>query len=246
MSDTPKCYFCNDPLGINAPSEKALERFTRQTGVKADGPICASCINKFKSPKGQVHVLTRDAMTLVSSEAVGAIKSDDYARYAVAQEKINRALDGVEALIKNHLDVIEALNERRTQIVRARQKVAQHLAASPSANYFNRRTEADRYLAKIEVRREIFGRDGYACKACGTRANLSIDHIIPVRAGGTDDHSNLQTLCIRCNSKKGFAYVAENYPERVKGTIDPNNPFLCAEAGSPMDEYDAFELVQLP
>jgi 5-methylcytosine-specific restriction endonuclease McrA len=46
---------------------------------------------------------------------------------------------------------------------------------------------------------------GYKCKYCGRgsdEAKLSKDHIIPVSKGGTDYASNIQLLCISCNSKK--------------------------------------------
>ena len=50
---------------------------------------------------------------------------------------------------------------------------------------------------------EVFARDDYRCVCCGTRENLSVDHIHPVSKGGTNDMDNLQTLCRSCNSKKG-------------------------------------------
>lgn len=46
-------------------------------------------------------------------------------------------------------------------------------------------------------------RDRYACKACGAETNLTVDHIVPLSKGGTDDLGNLQFLCARCNSSKG-------------------------------------------
>jgi 5-methylcytosine-specific restriction endonuclease McrA len=41
------------------------------------------------------------------------------------------------------------------------------------------------------------------CKKCGTKKNLTIDHIIPLSKGGTNKFSNLQCLCKKCNQKKG-------------------------------------------
>lgn len=45
---------------------------------------------------------------------------------------------------------------------------------------------------------------GYArCVACGTRADFSFDHKIPLAEGGHNGLDNLQLLCKPCNSKKG-------------------------------------------
>lgn len=54
----------------------------------------------------------------------------------------------------------------------------------------------------VDVRWRIFERDNFTCKHCGTRRCLSVDHIIPKSKGGSDEESNLQTLCGRCNSIK--------------------------------------------
>ena len=56
------------------------------------------------------------------------------------------------------------------------------------------------------LRKEVFKRDNYTCCECGAKkedgATLHIDHIIPVSKGGTDELSNLQTLCSDCNLNK--------------------------------------------
>ena len=47
----------------------------------------------------------------------------------------------------------------------------------------------------------------YTCKACGREldkndSDLTIDHIVPRKYGGTNAVINLQVLCRSCNSKK--------------------------------------------
>lgn len=56
-----------------------------------------------------------------------------------------------------------------------------------------------------KLRHEVFKRDGYRCRECGAskdETSLEIDHIVPVARGGTNDISNLQTLCRECNRMK--------------------------------------------
>jgi len=56
------------------------------------------------------------------------------------------------------------------------------------------------------IRHEVFKRDNYTCVECGAKkedgATLHVDHIIPISKGGTDELSNLQTLCSECNLNK--------------------------------------------
>jgi 5-methylcytosine-specific restriction endonuclease McrA len=56
-------------------------------------------------------------------------------------------------------------------------------------------------------RAAIYIRDGHQCVRCGCKNGLTIDHIIPKAAGGTDGIENLQTLCEDCNQAKGDGYM---------------------------------------
>jgi 5-methylcytosine-specific restriction endonuclease McrA len=49
---------------------------------------------------------------------------------------------------------------------------------------------------------EIRRRQGHRCLACGEKKPLTQDHIIPVSRGGVHTASNIQGLCLSCNSKK--------------------------------------------
>ena len=56
------------------------------------------------------------------------------------------------------------------------------------------------------LKRELMRRQDNTCTYCGYRrraASLDIDHVIPVARGGSNDPSNLQVICRRCNQRKG-------------------------------------------
>ena len=48
-----------------------------------------------------------------------------------------------------------------------------------------------------------FKRDGFQCAECSSTEDLSIDHVVPERHGGTLELENLRVLCKSCNSRKG-------------------------------------------
>ena len=57
-----------------------------------------------------------------------------------------------------------------------------------------------------KLKHEIWRRDNFTCQYCGKTINdieLEVDHILPVSKGGKSILSNLQTLCVECNRKKG-------------------------------------------
>jgi 5-methylcytosine-specific restriction endonuclease McrA len=49
----------------------------------------------------------------------------------------------------------------------------------------------------------IYKRDDNQCQYCGSRKNLTIDHVIPRCRGGKDTWDNLVACCSRCNIAKG-------------------------------------------
>lgn len=55
-----------------------------------------------------------------------------------------------------------------------------------------------------KMRSAIYERDNHCCVKCGSKRNLEVDHIIPIAKGGKSSFDNLQTLCHRCNIRKGM------------------------------------------
>ena len=66
-------------------------------------------------------------------------------------------------------------------------------------------TKTPRIPIPNSVRQYIYQRDKFQCQSCGQtqiETKLNIDHIIPLAKGGSNDMSNLQTLCQTCNQNK--------------------------------------------
>ncbi len=59
------------------------------------------------------------------------------------------------------------------------------------------------------TRSMIYKRDDNECQYCGSKTNLTIDHVIPRSRGGEDTWENLVTCCASCNSKKGNLLLKE-------------------------------------
>lgn len=74
-------------------------------------------------------------------------------------------------------------------------------------------------------RKRIYGRDKNQCGYCGSKKNLTIDHIIPRSRGGGNTWENLVTCCSNCNTKKG-----DRTPEdaNMKLRVKPKKPDFFA------------------
>jgi hypothetical protein len=87
---------------------------------------------------------------------------------------------------------------------------------------------------KIRVNRHrIMRRDGYTCVYCGSKKNLTIDHILPKSRGGRNTWQNLITCCSGCNRIKG-----DKTPEEAKMTMifSPYEPSIFSEVINPSVE----------
>lgn len=74
---------------------------------------------------------------------------------------------------------------------------------------FKNSIQGQRALMTTLLREKIKMRDNYTCRICGATIDneknllLEIDHIVPLSKGGMTTEDNLQTLCWKCNRKKG-------------------------------------------
>jgi diadenosine tetraphosphate (Ap4A) HIT family hydrolase len=77
-----------------------------------------------------------------------------------------------------------------------------------------------------KLRYAVLKRAGFHCELCGVSADeraLEVEHILPIKHGGSDELENVQALCWKCSAEKGagddtdFRKVRESYGDRAEG-----------------------------
>ena len=106
-------------------------------------------------------------------------------------------------VIKRLMKQLKRLTSDHALIVEFRNRVESRYAKWLFDSYPERRKRANYFISKPQLRLAVLYRDGGACVKCKSAESLTMDHIIPVKLGGSDDIENLQTLCKPCNSSKG-------------------------------------------
>src|SRR3954464_15319012 len=85
------------------------------------------------------------------------------------------------------------------------------------------RVPRDTHRRKI-TRRAVFARDRWTCQYCGSRSNLTVDHVIPRSKGGDSSWTNIVASCAPCNRRKGdhLPQHIGMHPRRNPTTPNPN------------------------
>lgn len=65
-----------------------------------------------------------------------------------------------------------------------------------------------------EIKRMVLERDK-KCRSCGSVEKLTVDHVIPLSRGGTDEPGNLRTLCASCNQNKS-SFIEWDFLRRLR------------------------------
>lgn len=110
----------------------------------------------------------------------------------------------------------------------------------PSVIRLNRYVHAP-YKGVTLTRQNIFKRDNFECQYCGTKRDLTLDHVLPTSRGGPHSWLNLVTACKRCNTRKGdFTPEEAGMPLRHKPFKPSYTLFLKDAPGVHQHEWEEF------
>jgi 5-methylcytosine-specific restriction endonuclease McrA len=78
------------------------------------------------------------------------------------------------------------------------------------------------YKKIMLTRKNILRRDRQRCQYCGSRDQLTIDHIFPKSRGGRDTWENLVAACVPCNNRKGNRTLREANMKLLRKPFRPS------------------------
>lgn len=102
------------------------------------------------------------------------------------------------AFLLVYLDKADLIQAAKGEVIRSIDSTYPY----PSIIKINRYVTAP-YRGVVLTRYNVFKRDAHKCQYCGTKNDLTLDHLIPKSKGGKTTWKNIVTACKKCNAKKG-------------------------------------------
>jgi ATP adenylyltransferase len=153
-------------------------------------------------------------------------------------------------------DLQELTSDERNELLRLCEEAVANYSVRRGRKLYDHRRMAVGDISGT-ARYEVLRRAGFRCDLCGISSAeeraLEVDHIVPRRHGGTDDVSNLQALCYKCNANKGarddsdLRAVRTSMGDRSAGCIfcNPGDREIMAQNELALALYDTFPVTPL-
>ncbi len=191
--------------------QRATNAWSVSRRLEIKWPVCSKCFSLIRKNVLPLGVAPSDFAVS------GQLKEIQNIAHRLSKKtplhEIFDLIKSVDGLSIFHHEAIQVFNQKAIEASEAAKKVewTRRIVESAksiielklSISYDFCRKAANRAISNPVIRKAVFERDGFECKICGSRDNLSVDHIKPVRFGGGDEMENFQTLCLPCNSSKG-------------------------------------------
>ena len=123
--------------------------------------------------------------------------------YLTATRAIKKVTDLSQA--SRFMDKMEAKKLRDHAPRKLKKYKIKSIEEANLLNNTNKEAQVKRKAIPAQTRTMIYNKAKGHCAICGKFVpcdEYTIDHIIPISKGGTDDESNLQCCCLTCNRMK--------------------------------------------
>ena len=220
-----QCSYCSGKGPF--VKEKTIIKFASIRLMIPRTPICGKCFlniarNKLPVSSTSHEMSLMDRVSLIKSAASGLSKQTplhkikDLCDELTKMESLQKA---AEVEFKSRAIEAEQAAKKIEWIKSCIAEAQIVVSGKLRTTYENCRKVANKCCSDIEIRNAVFSRDNFVCVICGHDENLSVDHIKPVKLGGTNELENLQTLCLSCNVKKGWKYDGKKLRTKRPGEL---------------------------
>lgn len=90
------------------------------------------------------------------------------------------------------------------------------------------------------TRGNVFKRDNYECLYCGSKKNITWDHVFPKCRGGQNTWENLATCCLDCNNFKGGRTPEEANMKLKYKPYKPKYSSFLKNIGSSKEDWKVY------
>lgn len=200
-----KYYICND---IKFLTGMGCGNTTPDTGTHYK---MADADNFVKSHKGYTYIKVRNSskgndyvictpMRFVGND-LNIVNTIKQAKWFETPEDAYCYLDAYSSRIPK--DIYLVIDEK----YRRKKRVGAAAIADPVEVYnYTHMDSSERILIPKSVKDSIYAKSGEICPICGmkmSKYNYTIDHIVPLSRGGTNEVDNLRAVHKECNRLKG-------------------------------------------
>src|ERR1700691_915116 len=178
------------------------------------------------------------------TEPVGSVSPAEHQRHGPSSSS-NTAMGGRVLVLNATFEPINVCSVRRAVVLLLKEKaelIERGLWALHSENSTLARPVVIRLVSYVHVprdthrrkitRRAVFARDGWTCQYCGSRNQLTVDHVIPRSKGGGSTWDNIVAACAPCNRRKGDALPRQAGMALARSPRTPN-PDIFIQVASP-------------
>lgn len=128
----------------------------------------------------------------------------------------------IKLVINEKVEVVETWDDDVLSWANGKMKLPAVLRLKRYIKFTNRRIKFNR--------RAIFRRDSFTCQYCSaalTLSTITIDHVLPKRAGGRNNWENCVSCCGACNRKKRDRTPEEAGMQLLQIPTAPQNYLLA-------------------